>query len=61
LRSELYETSSTTGEKVNEVFMKIATDFVDNLKNLPIEKPRTDSFQVSHPTDGQRRGLCSSC
>ncbi|XP_063434398.1 ras-related protein Rab-24-like [Mytilus trossulus] len=61
LRSELYETSSTTGEKVNEVFMKIATDFVDNLKNLPIEKPRTDSFKVSHPTDGQRRGWCSSC
>lgn len=58
LQSELYETSSVTGENINEVFLKIAEDFVDNLKSLP-ENPKTDTFQLQHQPDYHRRGWCS--
>ena len=59
LRSDVYETSSITGELVNDLFMKIATDFVDSLKNIPLEESKVDSFKVENSPDGHRKNLCS--
>lgn len=58
LRSTYYETSSITGENVNEVFMKIAEDFVDSLKNLPETSSTVDSFKLKDSADGHKRSWC---
>lgn len=58
LQSEVYETSSVTGESINELFLKIATEFLDSLKHK-VQETETDSFQIKE--EDKRHFQCSWC
>ncbi|OWF38440.1 ras-related protein Rab-24-like [Mizuhopecten yessoensis] len=63
LQSDIYETSSVTGETIDEMFDKIAADYVINMKNIPptTENGADESVILNEYSPPVHRWRCSQC
>lgn len=71
LGAPIFHTSSKTGENINEMFLRIALDYVSDMARNPganangdtikISASHSSSYRVSPSAPSRRRSACGSC